>query len=289
MHELALITNNIMYDVNVEHFGWNRDPHETAMEYIKRVWNDDYLETVQNNAFHDMSFERCMDLNDVCLPIDSCYYFSYTTGLNQKFSNCKPAPETAQDVKTFTNDIIGFDLQKVSDLKWQDIARPQGESTIFGKVSTLFKQLSDPIFTFADYYIRWHKFDVPELFESQRDSTNWDALKWDDDRWHDDSDTLVTRVAQEFPRISHKFTKLSADEKPWGTKVPRQFNWEDNTKLTKFEKGRWFYTALENSSHLDYCGWPALAIIKHLREFFGVENRYEFSKQFFERLYSLEF
>ena len=49
--ELSLIKTNIMYDINVEHFGWNRQPNESATDYIKRVWNDDYLELVDNNAF----------------------------------------------------------------------------------------------------------------------------------------------------------------------------------------------------------------------------------------------
>ena len=34
--ELAL-QYNIMYDVNPEHFGWNRQPEEPTMSYIKRV------------------------------------------------------------------------------------------------------------------------------------------------------------------------------------------------------------------------------------------------------------
>jgi hypothetical protein len=114
-------------------------------------------------------------------------------------------------------------------------------------------------------------------------------LRWETNRWHSDNDTLVPRISQEFPRISHKYSKLSSENKPWGTKEPEQFNWEDNTKLSKFQRGRWYYTAIENSSHLDMCGWPALSGVKHVRILFGFENRYEFSKQLFERLYSLEF
>lgn len=53
-----------MYDVNVEHFGWNKKENESITEYIKRVWNDDYLQTTENNAFADMSFNRAMEVND---------------------------------------------------------------------------------------------------------------------------------------------------------------------------------------------------------------------------------
>lgn len=58
MLELSLIKTNIMYDINVEHFGWNRQPNESASDYIKRIWNDDYLELIDNNAFCDMNFEK---------------------------------------------------------------------------------------------------------------------------------------------------------------------------------------------------------------------------------------
>lgn len=277
-----------MYDVNVEHFGWNKESNENVSEYVKRVWNDDYLETVQNNAFCDMTFDKSMDMNDICPPIEGCYYFSYTTGIKEKVSNNHTQVETCQEVKNFTNDVIGFDVQKVNRLQWQDIPREKGKETLFGKFSTLVKQACDPLFTYCNFYIQHHQYDIPSIVDSQKEDKNWDSLKWDKKRWHGDNDTLVSRVSQEFPRISHKYTKFSSECKPWGKKDPEQFNWEDNTKLNKFDKGRWFFTAIENSTHLDYCGWPDLAIIKHVRCFFGTENKFQFSKYLFERLYSLE-
>jgi len=51
VRELSLIKTDVMYDINAEHFGWNRRTDESVMQYISRIWNDDYLETVQNNAF----------------------------------------------------------------------------------------------------------------------------------------------------------------------------------------------------------------------------------------------
>mmetsp|Transcript_4908 Transcript_4908/g.4682 ORF Transcript_4908/g.4682 Transcript_4908/m.4682 type:complete len:90 (+) Transcript_4908:768-1037(+) len=61
---LNLIKTSIMYDINLEHFGWNRNPEESVSEYVKRVWNDDYLQTFDNNAFGDMNFNKCMEVND---------------------------------------------------------------------------------------------------------------------------------------------------------------------------------------------------------------------------------
>ena len=55
-HDLALIYWNVMYDINVEHFGWNRELSESATDYIFRIWSDDYLQTISNNAFWDMGF-----------------------------------------------------------------------------------------------------------------------------------------------------------------------------------------------------------------------------------------
>jgi hypothetical protein len=129
-----------MYDVNVEHFGWNKRENETAVEYIKRVWSDDYLETTENNAFADMSFERAMEVNDLCLPQDKCYYFSYTTGIKQKVSNDRVQVETNPKIKNFTNDVIGFDIEKVNRMEWQDIARPEKTKTFIGKIATFVKQ-----------------------------------------------------------------------------------------------------------------------------------------------------
>lgn len=137
-------------------------------------------------------------------------------------------------------------------------------------------------------FLNNQKFELPETYEKQKDDVNWDALKWEQERWNKDNDTLVSRVSQEFPRMSNKFTKLSSKEKPWGEKFPMQFNWEDSPKLHKFEKGRWFYSHIENSNHLDYCGWPSVFGLKHIRVLLGIEERFKFSKLLFERLYSLE-
>lgn len=54
-----------MYDVNVEHFGWNREPTESAKDYALRVWNDSYLQTVTNNAFCDMGLDNTMAINEL--------------------------------------------------------------------------------------------------------------------------------------------------------------------------------------------------------------------------------
>jgi hypothetical protein len=278
-----------MYDINVEHWGWNKRSDEKTSEYIQRIWEDDYLSTVSNNAFDDMSFEKSMRMNDLCKPQDSTYYFSYTTGIKEKVGNDRIQVETNPEIKNFTDDVIGFDLHNSNNIKWQDIARKEEKTTLFDKAITCAKQISDPFFTYFRYWIHNHKYEVPKIFENQKDNKNWDALDWDHKRWQEDNDTLVSRVSQEFPRISHSYTKLSSEDKPWGVKDPAQFNWEDSTKVTRFEKGRWFYTALEHTNHLDIAGWPRLRSLEFFRVLLGVENRFEFSKQLFERLYSLEF
>ena len=278
-----------MYDINVEHFGWNRNHNERVSEYIRRVWNDDYLEISENNAFSDMNFGKSMELNDLCKPLDSTYYFSYTTGIKEKVGNKRAQPELNNEIKNLTNDVIGFNPDKLERLQWQDIPKEQEVPNLYDKILTLMKECSDPIFTYFRYWIHRHKHDLPEIFESQKYHKNWDALKWDEKRWREDNDTLVSRVSQEFPRMSNTYHKLSSEDKPWGDKDPEQFNWEDNVQLTKFDKGRWFYTNIENSNHLDFAGWPNFKIVRFFRVLLGIEKRYEFPKQVFERIYSLEF
>jgi len=287
--ELAVQYSNIMYDVNPEHFGWHRKSGEGTLEYIRRVWNDDYLFTIDNNAFSDMSFDRVMELNDLCKLSKECYYFSYTTGIKEKVSNNHQASELNNEIKNFTDVSLGFDLNATNRLKWQDIPREEGKVTFFDRIMTAVKQGIDPVFYSFSYYLNHQKFELPEQFEEQKNDVNWDSLKWDHKRWNEDNDTLIARVTQEFPRISKKFKRLSSEDTPWGSKNPQQFNWEDNPKLSKFEKGRWFYTNIENSNHLDYCGWPSVFFFKQLRVLFGVENRFHFSKNLIDRLYSLEF
>lgn len=236
-----------------------------------------------------MSFGRTMEVNDLCRPNEDTYYFSYTAGIKQKVSNDRVQVEINQELKDFSNDVIGFDVQKVKRMDWQDIPKAESPETLFGKIATWVKQASDPVFTYCNLYLQYHKYDPPKAYQIDEKNKNWDALKWDTKRWHEDNDTLVARISQEFPRISYEYNKITSEKKPWGEKDPEQFNWEDNIRLAKFEKGRWFYSAIENSNHLDMCGWPALNIIKHIRLFFGFENRYQFSKNLFERLFALDF
>ena len=278
-----------MYDVNVEHFGWNRQPSENARDYVARVWKDDYLQTFSNNAFCDMSFDSSMKINDKCIPISSCYYFSYTTGIETKVSNNRSHFELNPEITHASNDVIGFDKINSSErLKWQDIPREANNATMFEMAISFIKKSTD-FFTICKNFMQTSKIIIPKLYEDQQNDSNWDALKIEEQRYYEDNDSLVARVSQEFPKMSHNFTKLSSEEKPWGKKNPQQFNWEDNPRLTKFDKGRWFYSNIENSYHLDLAGWPEVWIMKFLRVVFGVEYRYQFFKQLFERIYSLEF
>lgn len=65
-----------------------------------------------------------------------CYYFSYTSGIEEKVGNNQIQPEFNHDIKDFTDSSLGFDISEVNRLKWQDIPREKGESTLFGKFLT---------------------------------------------------------------------------------------------------------------------------------------------------------
>ena len=122
-YNLAVVFWNVMYDINVEHFRWSRELSETPKEYILRVWKDDYLQTVVNNSFCDMGFENVMAVNDLCLPEDTWYYFTYTTGIQQKVSNSQIQFELNPEIQFVTEEVIGFDIPKVNRIRWQDIPR----------------------------------------------------------------------------------------------------------------------------------------------------------------------
>ena len=208
--------------------------------------------------------------------------------MNERASQEVDHPEFNSDINKFTENSLGFSLSEIGDMKTMDMKRPHRDVTAFEKGISLLKKVSDP-FTLFSNFLKRYKFELPGNYEEQGDDVNWDALQWDMNRWNGDNDTLVPRVTQEFPRISSDYTSQSDANKPWGEKQPSQFNWEDSPKLQKFDKGKWFYTHVEQSTHLDLCGWPNLPILRQLRVLLGIENRHEFSKQLFDRLYSLEF
>ena len=215
-----------------------------------------------------------MTLNDKWKPSEWTYYFSYTTGIETKVSNDRIHFELNPEISNASNDVIGFDIKNSTNrLAWQDIPREAKDCTLIDKAVTFIKKATD-LFTVCSKFMENSNIILPEMYKNQQFDKNWDALKIEEQRFYEDNDSLVARVSQEFPKMSHSFTKLSSGDKPWGIKNPEQFNWENKARLTKFDKGRWFYSNVENSYHLDLAGWPTTRIQGFLRVILSLEYRY---------------
>lgn len=78
-----------------------------------------------------MGLDNTMAINEACKPVDSCYYFSYTTGIQQKVSNSQINYELNPEIHDASEEIVGFDICKINRLRWQDIPRRITPPTVF--------------------------------------------------------------------------------------------------------------------------------------------------------------
>ena len=112
--------------------------------------------------------------------------------------------------------------------------------------------------------------------------------------WIDDSDMVLPRHTEEFPRISTAYESKASKNRPWGDiKDPiyidpyldenqLQFN-EGNT----YEKGVWYYTGYPMTDHHDMAGLPS--ILRGFYVLLGLEYRPTFWVNIYNRVRLLDF
>ena len=65
-----------LYDFQLEQFGIYKDPNETVLETLQRVFSTDFL-SHNDNAFLDLTIDKSLEINDGIGIEPNVYYFSY--------------------------------------------------------------------------------------------------------------------------------------------------------------------------------------------------------------------
>ena len=65
-----------LYDFQLEQFGIYKDPNETMLETLQRVFSTDFM-SHNDNAFLDLTIDRSLEINDGIGIEPNVYYFSY--------------------------------------------------------------------------------------------------------------------------------------------------------------------------------------------------------------------
>ena len=65
-----------LYDFQLEQFGIYKDPNETVLETLQRVFSTDFM-SHNDNAFLDLTIDRSLEINDGIGIEPNVYYFSY--------------------------------------------------------------------------------------------------------------------------------------------------------------------------------------------------------------------
>ena len=73
-----------VYDFQLEQFGIYKDPNETVLETLQRVFSTDFM-SHNDNAFLDLTIDKSLEINDGIGIEPNVYYFSYAG--NQTVSN----------------------------------------------------------------------------------------------------------------------------------------------------------------------------------------------------------
>ncbi|MEI3160522.1 MAG: S-layer homology domain-containing protein [Oscillospiraceae bacterium] len=65
-----------LYDFQLEQFGIYKDPNETVLETLQRVFSTDFM-SHNDNAFLDLTIDKSLEINDGIGIEPNVYYFSY--------------------------------------------------------------------------------------------------------------------------------------------------------------------------------------------------------------------
>ena len=104
-----------------------------------------------------------------------------------------------------------------------------------------------------------------------------------------ESDLILPRWTQEYPKYAENFQSKDSEHKPWGLKSnPVFFDHSlDHHMLSDFEKGVWYFSSLKLSDHHELCGFYNYFYVPQM--LMGTDSRYEFWINKYNRLRLLDF
>lgn len=74
-----------MFDLNLETWGMNQKPGESATEYTKRVFDQNYVNKRSDHALYEFCPKRAQQINAKIKTSPNTFYFSITTGEQKSF------------------------------------------------------------------------------------------------------------------------------------------------------------------------------------------------------------
>ena len=112
--------------------------------------------------------------------------------------------------------------------------------------------------------------------------------------WIDDTDLILPRATEEFPRLANEYTQKRSVNKPWGDKSDpiyiEPFLDENQLKLSdgpNYQKGVWYYSDYPLTDHHDMAGLPN--IWRGIQTMIGLEYRPTFWINVYNRIRLLDF
>ncbi len=106
------------FDFNIENPGHNRRPDESILQYIKRVWNDDYHYRTNDFAFAEFVPCHMKNTNAKLGVCDKTYYFTYAAGIRER--NRMKKREMLTEVSQASKRSLGYDIDSFENLKYSD-------------------------------------------------------------------------------------------------------------------------------------------------------------------------
>ena len=237
------------------------------LQYIKRVWESDVLYNTKDYALPEFCPVHMKDVNAL---IDSSmsektYYFSYSSGIKNR--NKTKNREMLKEPKKLSDIALGFDLDVERNMTYTEDPisvkeRPRRQVSIIDRVFAFFKVLFNVVsINNKVFYENQHHIKCPAGYLNNLLNSNMNnvmSLDYANKDITDDSDFILPRWTQEYPKLASYYQSKDSKNKPWGQKSdPIYFDWQiDSSTLHNFDKGIWYYSSLQLSDHHDLAGFP---------------------------------
>eukprot|EP00347_Sterkiella_histriomuscorum_P020360 403338107 len=286
------------FDFNQETIGHNRREGEKIIDYVKRVMQSDVLYSSNDYAVHEFCPVHMKDINSRISEgmSSSTYYFTYAAGIRNKKKTKQR--EVLQEPKQLSKIAMGFDLDIDHHMKFNEhhdkIPKRLRESPGFiERIITMFKVLSNIVsINNKVFYENLTILQCPAKYLNNilnPNMNNTQSFDYANKDLTDDSDMILPRWTQEFPKFASNYQDKFSQNKPWGQKSePVYFDNEIDSRIQQsFDKGVWYYSSLQMSDHHDLAGFPNK--FKVLQTILGREFRPQVYINIFNRLRTLEY
>lgn len=238
--------------------------------------------------------------NNYIKTFDHTYYFAMSSGY-RKNNRTKQRELFKEPVKLGCSG-LGFDSEVRSHLAYKNttkkIERRDGRNpvTFWENLESWGKTLGNLLNIFSKASAEIQNRQKPWVkhlsLNDNPNMNNVDSIDFAIRDWIEDTDFLLPRICQEYPKFNLNF-KSKLQPKPWGDKSdPIQIDPyldENIMRLNEhgYKSGVWYYTNYPRTDHNDFAGMPNTA--RDIQQLLGLEYRPGFYINIYNRLRHLEF